>query len=73
MNQNIALANARGASIEMSRRRVEREAVDVFVARLNKARGPRRATIEPRRDDSNRSARSVPPKPPAREGRRAGS
>ena len=36
MNQTVAVSNAHGASIELSRRRVEREAADIFVARLNK-------------------------------------
>jgi hypothetical protein len=47
MNQTIALSNARGASIELSRRRVEREAADIFIERLNKARGPRRGNHRP--------------------------
>lgn len=43
MNQRIALKNARGASIELFRRRIEREAVDVFIAQLGKdANRPRR-------------------------------
>jgi len=47
MNQTIALSNARGASIKLSRQRVEREAADIFVARLNKARRPRRGNHRP--------------------------
>ena len=47
MNQTIALSNARGASIELSRRRVEREAADIFIARLNEARGPRWGSHRP--------------------------
>ena len=42
MNQAISLSNARGASIELSRRRVEREEIDIFVARLDRDRRPRR-------------------------------
>jgi hypothetical protein len=47
INQTIALSNARGASIKLSRQRVEREAADIFVARLNTARGPRRGNHRP--------------------------
>ena len=47
MNQHVALSNARGASIELSRRRVERQAADIFVARLNKDRRPRRRILRP--------------------------
>ena len=38
MNHAISLSNAREASIELSRRLVEREGIDIFVARLDRDR-----------------------------------
>jgi hypothetical protein len=38
LSQTTALSNARGASIDLSRTRVEREEVDIFIARLEEAR-----------------------------------
>lgn len=43
-NQATALSNARAACVELSRRRVEREAVDIFIAQLEKDRQPPRAS-----------------------------
>jgi len=40
MNLGTSLSKARGASIEMSRRRVERQAIDIFIARSDRDRRP---------------------------------
>jgi hypothetical protein len=38
-DQEQAIANARAASVELSRARVDREAVDLYLARLVKSQG----------------------------------
>ena len=42
-DQERAVANARAASVELSRARVEREEIDLYVARVAKARGRARS------------------------------
>ena len=47
MSQTTALSNARSASVELSRARVEREEVDLFIAELDEARRLRRISNGP--------------------------
>jgi hypothetical protein len=49
MTQAIALSNARGASIELSRLRVERESVDIFIARRTETADRDGETLDPNR------------------------
>jgi len=42
-DQGQAVANARAASVELSRARVQREEVDLYLARLAKVRGETRS------------------------------
>ncbi len=53
--QERALANARAASTELSRQRVEREEVELFLVRARRACDPHRMTAHLRR------ARGLPP------------
>lgn len=61
MNQDIALSNARDASIELSRRRVEREAVYAFIDRLDRDRGPRRSNLDPHQPKGRTVAQGIGP------------
>lgn len=53
VSQGRALANARGASTELSRARVEREEVEIYLHELRQSRGGTRPAEQ---DDSAREA-----------------
>jgi hypothetical protein len=53
MNPAVAVSNARDATVELGRRRIEREAVDVFVAQKNRIAARRRSKSDEDRGPLN--------------------